>query len=88
MTFWYNVNTRQVEPDETKSAGDNLMGPYDTREEAQRALQTARRRPKPGTRKTASGTRVRTDRPPSDLRSTSDYDERPRTPTRGRGRRA
>lgn len=42
MTFWYNVNTRQVEPDETKSAGDNLMGPYDTREEAQRALQTAR----------------------------------------------
>lgn len=42
MTFWYNVNTRQVEPDETKSAGDNLMGPYDTREEAQRALQAAR----------------------------------------------
>ncbi|GAB95085.1 hypothetical protein BJY21_004206 [Kineosphaera limosa] len=42
MTFWYNVRTGQVEPDETKSAGENLMGPYETREEAQRALETAK----------------------------------------------
>ena len=34
----------QVEPDETKSAGENLMGPYDTEEEARNALQTAAER--------------------------------------------
>lgn len=44
MVFWYNIESGQVEPDESKSAGENLMGPYDTEEEARRALQTAAER--------------------------------------------
>ena len=44
MAYWYNLNSGQVETDEDKSQGDDLMGPYDTEAEAAKALQTARER--------------------------------------------
>ena len=42
MAYWYNVDTGQVETDDDKSQGANLMGPYDSQDDASRALQTAR----------------------------------------------
>ena len=42
MQYWYNVKTGQVEDDDSKSAGENVMGPYGSRDEASRALETAR----------------------------------------------
>ena len=44
MAFWFNVNTGQVESDDNKSQGADLMGPYDTQAEAANALQSARER--------------------------------------------
>ena len=44
MAYWYNVDTGQVETDEDKSQGADLMGPYDSQDDASRALQTARER--------------------------------------------
>ena len=44
MAYWYNVETGKVETDETKGQGDDLMGPYDTEDDASRALETARRK--------------------------------------------
>jgi hypothetical protein len=44
MAYWYNVSSGQVESDDNKSQGDDLMGPYDSQEEAANALQTARAR--------------------------------------------
>lgn len=41
VVFWYNITTGQVESDEEKSPGADLMGPYASRDEASRALQTA-----------------------------------------------
>ena len=41
MPFWYNVSTGEVESDDNKSQGADLMGPYTTMEEAGRALETA-----------------------------------------------
>lgn len=42
MKYWYNVKTGQVEDNDNKSAGENVMGPYDSSDEASRALETAR----------------------------------------------
>jgi hypothetical protein len=42
--FWYNTRTGQVETDEDKGQGKDLMGPYATREEAAHAFETARER--------------------------------------------
>ena len=42
MAYWYNVDTGQVETDDDKSQGANLMGPYDSQGAASHALQTAR----------------------------------------------
>lgn len=42
MKYWYNVKRGQVEEDAVKSRGDNLMGPYDSREAAQQALSHAK----------------------------------------------
>jgi hypothetical protein len=42
--FWYNTRTGQVETDEDKGQGKNLMGPYATREEAAHAFELARER--------------------------------------------
>lgn len=44
MPFWYNIETGAVESDANRSRNDNVMGPYDTEEEASRALETARAR--------------------------------------------
>lgn len=44
MAFWYNVSTGQVEQDGDTRPKDGLMGPYETREQAEAALQTARER--------------------------------------------
>ncbi|NHU84394.1 SPOR domain-containing protein [Kocuria sp. JC486] len=40
MEYWFNLNTRQVE-EGPRSDYSQLMGPYSSREDAQRALQTA-----------------------------------------------
>ena len=42
--FWYNTRTGQVETDEDKGQGQDLMGPYSSREEAAQALEIARHR--------------------------------------------
>ncbi len=44
MAYWYNVSSGQVESADNKSQSDDLMGPYDSQEEAANALQTARER--------------------------------------------
>ncbi len=44
MAYWFNVGTKQVETDETRSKGDDVMGPYDSEAEAARALESARER--------------------------------------------
>ena len=44
MAYWYNVSSGQVETDDNKSQSDDLMGPYDSQDEAANALQTARER--------------------------------------------
>ncbi|MBM6403661.1 methionine aminopeptidase [Phycicoccus sp. CSK15P-2] len=42
MPYWYNVDTGQVETDETRSQDADVLGPYETEEAASRALTTAR----------------------------------------------
>jgi hypothetical protein len=42
MPYWYNVDTGAVETDETRGQDANVLGPYDTREQAAAALQHAR----------------------------------------------
>lgn len=42
MSFWYNVDTGQVENDENRSRGEQVLGPYATEAEAQQALDRAR----------------------------------------------
>lgn len=46
MTYWFNLRTRQVEEhnDPLRARGADLMGPYDTRADAEQALETARNR--------------------------------------------
>lgn len=44
MQYWYNVDTGQVESDDTRSRDATVLGPYDSHEAAARALQTARER--------------------------------------------
>ncbi|MFP5335778.1 MAG: SPOR domain-containing protein [Actinomycetes bacterium] len=41
--YWFNTKTRQVEEGH-QSDWTNLLGPYATRAEAERALETARQR--------------------------------------------
>ncbi|GIL37094.1 methionine aminopeptidase [Phycicoccus sp. MAQZ13P-2] len=42
MSYWYNVDTGQVETDADRSQDANVLGPYDSREAAEGALQKAR----------------------------------------------
>jgi hypothetical protein len=42
MPYWYNVDTGEVETDETRSQDANVLGPYDTEEAAAAALRHAR----------------------------------------------
>ncbi|WP_462417715.1 methionine aminopeptidase [Kytococcus sp. Marseille-QA3725] len=45
MKFYYNIVTGQVEEnDDSRSRNADVMGPYDSREEAEQALATARER--------------------------------------------
>lgn len=46
MAYWYNVDSGQVEQDGATQPKGNLMGPYDTQEQAQQALESAARRTK------------------------------------------
>jgi hypothetical protein len=42
--YWFNVRTRQVQTNWDKGQSRELMGPYPTAEEAERALESAARR--------------------------------------------
>ena len=42
VQYWYNIRKGCVETDENRSQNDDVMGPYDTHEEAAAALATAR----------------------------------------------
>ncbi|GAA2746421.1 hypothetical protein GCM10009868_31770 [Terrabacter aerolatus] len=44
MSFWYNVDTGQVETDDNRSRGEQVLGPYATEAEAQAALETAHKK--------------------------------------------
>jgi len=44
VSFWYNVDTGQVETDENRSRGEQVLGPYATEAEAQAALDTAHKK--------------------------------------------
>lgn len=44
MEYWYNMRTGKVESDEERGPGQDVMGPYESREEAARALEIARAR--------------------------------------------
>lgn len=41
MAYWYNIASKQVETDENRSRNDDVMGPYDTEDEARNALASA-----------------------------------------------
>ena len=59
MSFWYNVDTGQVETDDNRSRGEQVLGPYATEAEAERRSTRPTRRPRPGTPPTAPGVRAR-----------------------------
>jgi hypothetical protein len=42
--FWFNVRTGKVETELDRGPARDLLGPYPTRQAAERALQTARER--------------------------------------------
>jgi hypothetical protein len=42
--FWFNLRTGRVEADYDKSQGKDLMGPYPSHVDAERALRSARER--------------------------------------------
>ena len=65
MAYWYNVDTGKVETDETKGPGDDLMGPYDSEDEASRALDIAGEDRALGREETAPGTTTSTTDVPS-----------------------
>ena len=44
MSFWYNVDTGQVETDDNRSRGEQVLGPYATEAEARAALETAHKK--------------------------------------------
>ncbi len=44
MRFWYNVDTGQVETDDNRSRGEQVLGPYATEAEARAALDTAHKK--------------------------------------------
>ena len=44
MSYWYNTATGQVETDDNRGQAQDVMGPYDTEDEAAHALQSARER--------------------------------------------
>lgn len=57
MPFWYNVSTRQVESEENRGPASELLGPFDTRAEAEAALESAHERIEQADREDATWTR-------------------------------
>lgn len=41
MPYWFNVDTGQVETDDSRSQDATVLGPYESQEAAANALQTA-----------------------------------------------
>lgn len=41
MKYWFNVDTKTVQSDDERGQNANVLGPYDTPEEAARALEIA-----------------------------------------------
>ena len=41
MQWWYNVSTGQVESDDERGMGEDMLGPYATKEQAAHALEAA-----------------------------------------------
>ena len=44
MAYWFNIRTRQVETDENRARGEDVLGPYASEEEARQALDRAHER--------------------------------------------
>jgi hypothetical protein len=44
VSYWYNVDTGQVETDDNRSRGEQVLGPYATEAEARAALDTAHKK--------------------------------------------
>ena len=44
MQYWYNVAKGVVENDDYRGPGEDVLGPYDTADEAARALESAHER--------------------------------------------
>ncbi len=42
MQYWYNVDTGRVQTDAERGQNANVLGPYESEDEASRALETAR----------------------------------------------
>ena len=42
MAFWYNLATKSGETDETRGPGADVLGPFATQAEAEKALEHAR----------------------------------------------
>ena len=42
--WWFNTKTMRVEPPGTATPGKDLLGPYPSREEAERALEKVKER--------------------------------------------
>lgn len=38
MAYWYNVDRKRVEDDSNRSKGEQVLGPYETYDDASRAL--------------------------------------------------
>lgn len=42
MAYWYNLDTKSVESDDTRGQNANVLGPYDTEAEAAAAIERIR----------------------------------------------
>jgi len=41
VAYWYNITSKQVETDANRSSSDDVMGPYESEDEARNAIATA-----------------------------------------------
>ena len=44
MSYWFNTSTGQVETDDNRGQSADVMGPYESEDEARNALKSARER--------------------------------------------
>jgi hypothetical protein len=42
VAYWYNLDTKSVESDDTRGQNANVLGPYDTEAEAAAAIERTR----------------------------------------------